>query len=114
MYQRLEVKRTSSTPIRNRLLSTLLTYLPGAWIDPRDQELISLYRLRYKMAMEEKKFDTGRIRQAFDAVKGYDAMIGRISFSPDNHCALTGDQRVMATLSSGRDPRSLGVFRERA
>ena len=44
----------------------------------------------------------------------YDAMIGRISFSPDNHCALTGDQRVMATLSSGRDPRSLGVFRERA
>ena len=33
-------------------------------------------------------------------------------FSPDNHCALTGEQMVMATLSSGRDPRSLGVFRE--
>lgn len=62
----------------------------------------------------EKKFDTERVRQAFDAVKGYDGMIGRISFTPDNHCALTGDQMVMATLVSGRDPRSMGVFRERA
>ena len=61
MHQRLEVKRISSTPIRNRLISALLTYLPGAWIDPRDRELISLYRLRYKMAMEEQKFDTALI-----------------------------------------------------
>jgi len=62
----------------------------------------------------EKKFDTERVKAAFDAVKDYDAMIGRITFTPDNHCALTGDQMVMATLASGRDPRSMGVFRERA
>lgn len=60
--QRIEVKRTtSSAAVRNRLISTLLTYLPGAWIDPRDRELISLYRLRYNMAMEERKFDTALI-----------------------------------------------------
>ncbi len=67
-----------------------------------------------KVVEAEKKFDTERVKAAFDAVKGYDAMIGRISFTPDNHCALTGDQMVMATLASGRDPRSMGVFRERA
>ena len=36
-------------------------YLPGAWIDPRRQELIALYRLRYNMAMEERKYDTAMI-----------------------------------------------------
>ncbi len=60
MQQRLEVKR-SSTAVRNRLISTLLTYLPGAWIDPKNSELISLYRLRYKMALEEGKYDTALI-----------------------------------------------------
>ncbi len=59
MRQRLEVKR-SNPATKNRLLSTLLTYLPGAWIDPKTNELISLYRLRYKMAMEEPKQDTAR------------------------------------------------------
>jgi tetratricopeptide (TPR) repeat protein len=58
--QRIEVKR-SNPPVRNRLLSTLLTYLPGAWIDPKDNELIALYRLRYKMAVEEQKYDTAMI-----------------------------------------------------
>ncbi len=58
--QRLEVKR--SVPVnRHRLLSTLLTYLPGAWIDPRNSELIALYRLRYKMAMDEGKYDAAMI-----------------------------------------------------
>ena len=58
--QRIEVKR-SNPAVRNRLLSALLTYLPGAWIDPKDNELISLYRLRYKMAVEEQKYDTAMI-----------------------------------------------------
>ena len=58
--QRLQVKR--SVPAnRHRLLSTLLTYLPGAWIDPRNNELIALYRLRYKMALEEEKYDSAMI-----------------------------------------------------
>jgi len=47
--------------MRERLISTLLRHLPGAWVDPRHNELIPLYRLRYKMAMEEQKFDTALI-----------------------------------------------------
>jgi tetratricopeptide (TPR) repeat protein len=65
---RIRVKRYS-TPVpqpgpstmKGRLLSTLLTYLPGAWIDPKNNELITLYRLRYKMAMEEQKYDSAMI-----------------------------------------------------
>jgi ABC-type branched-subunit amino acid transport system substrate-binding protein len=62
----------------------------------------------------DKRFDTEGIKKAFDSVKGYPGMIGSISFSPENHCALTGDQMVMATLLSGKDPKSMHVFRERA
>jgi tetratricopeptide (TPR) repeat protein len=58
--QRLEVKRSNGLT-RSRLLSTLRTYLPGAWIDPKNNELITLYRLRYKMAMDEQKYDTAMI-----------------------------------------------------
>ena len=73
MRQRIQVKRSNPSVtqaaaagsaqlrISNRLLSTLLTYLPGAWIDPKDNELIALYRLRYKMALEEQKYDTAMI-----------------------------------------------------
>src|SRR5690349_22768621 len=55
---------SAATPqlrISNRLISTLRTYLPGAWIEPRNNELISLYRLRYRMALEEEKYDTAMI-----------------------------------------------------
>jgi tetratricopeptide (TPR) repeat protein len=60
MRQRIEVKRSNPT-MTGRLLSTLRTVLPGAWIDPRNNELITLYRLRYRMAMEEEKYDTAMI-----------------------------------------------------
>src|SRR5688572_27094414 len=60
MRQRLEVKR-SNPALKNRLISTLRTVLPGAWIDPRTSELVTLYRLRYRMAMEEQKYDTAII-----------------------------------------------------
>src|SRR5687768_2740320 len=38
-----------------------MTRLPGAWFSPSHQELISLYRLRYGMALEEKKYDSALI-----------------------------------------------------
>jgi tetratricopeptide (TPR) repeat protein len=60
MRQRLEVKRASPAT-RQRLLSAIFRHLPGAWIDPRHDELISLYRLRYRMAMDEQKYDTALI-----------------------------------------------------
>ena len=64
MRQTIKVKRSNPAPAPGtggRLLNTLLTYLPGAWIDPRNNELITLYRLRYRMAMEEQKYDTAMI-----------------------------------------------------
>ena len=67
MRQTIRVKRSNPAPqpasvsTKGRLLSTLISYIPGAWIDPRDNELITLYRLRYKMAMEEQKYDTAMI-----------------------------------------------------
>lgn len=60
MRQRLQSYRSSSA-MRNRLLSTIFRHLPGAWIDPKHNDLISLYRLRYKMALEEHKYDTAII-----------------------------------------------------
>jgi tetratricopeptide (TPR) repeat protein len=68
MRQTIRVKRSNPAPqpaaspaSKGRLLSTLISYLPGAWIDPRNNELITLYRLRYKMALEEQKYDTAMI-----------------------------------------------------
>ena len=60
MRQRFQGNR-SNPAIKNRLLSTLFRHLPGAWLDPKQNELISLYRLRYKMALEEQKYDTAVI-----------------------------------------------------
>jgi tetratricopeptide (TPR) repeat protein len=60
MRQRFPGKR-SNPAVKNRLLSTLFRHLPGAWVDPKHNELISLYRLRYKMALEEQKYDTAVI-----------------------------------------------------
>ncbi len=60
MRQRLDVKRSDSNS-NNRLLSTIRHYLPGAWIAPKNNELITLYRLRYRMALEEQKYDTALI-----------------------------------------------------
>ena len=51
----------SNPAIKNRLLSSLIRHLPGAWVDPKHNELISLYRLRYRMALEEEKYDTAMI-----------------------------------------------------
>jgi tetratricopeptide (TPR) repeat protein len=60
MRQRFQGNRSNSA-IKNKLLSTLFRHLPGAWVDPKHNELISLYRLRYKMAVEEQKYDTALI-----------------------------------------------------
>ena len=60
MRQQIPVKR-SNPALKTRLLATIRTYLPGAWIEPKQNELVTLYRLRYKMAMEEQKYDTAMI-----------------------------------------------------
>ena len=78
MRQRIEIKR-SNPAMKDRLLSTLRTYLPGAWIDPRNNELITLYRLRYRMAMEEEKYDTA-MRMGGDGSRR--SMVNVLTISP--------------------------------
>ena len=63
MRQRLPIKRsnTPSPATSASLISTIRSYLPGVWIAPKNNELVTLYRLRYKMALEEQKYDTALI-----------------------------------------------------
>lgn len=58
--ERIQVRKSSPAQ-RGRLLSAIRTYLPGAWLSPAPEELVSLYRLRYKMALEEQKYDAALI-----------------------------------------------------
>jgi tetratricopeptide (TPR) repeat protein len=60
MEPRLRIKRSIAPP-KGRLLAAILTYLPGAWFTPSVHELVALYRLRYRMALEEQKYDTALI-----------------------------------------------------
>ena len=59
--QRIQVKTPPSSAPKTRLLSAIRTYLPGAWFSPTPQELVSLYRLRYKMALDDQKYDSALI-----------------------------------------------------
>jgi tetratricopeptide (TPR) repeat protein len=63
MRQRLPIKRSNppSPATSASLISTIRSYLPGVWIAPKNNELVTLYRLRYKMALEEQKYDTALI-----------------------------------------------------
>lgn len=58
--ERLRIK-SQPTETKRRLLSSLLTYMPGAWFTPSQNELITLYKQRYKMALEERKYDAALI-----------------------------------------------------
>jgi len=110
---------TASEPVGARQIAhakKVLTFPEAkAWeINAAISPFYDFLHLLKLVVNEEKRFDSERIKKAFDSTLNYDGMIGRISFTPENHSALTGDQMVMATLSSGRDPRSMNVFRERA
>lgn len=58
--ERLHVK-PQATQQRKRFISTLINYMPGAWFTPSQNELIALYKQRYKMALDERKFDAALI-----------------------------------------------------
>jgi ABC-type branched-subunit amino acid transport system substrate-binding protein len=67
-----------------------------------------------KVIEDEKTFDTAVIKRALDSVKGYKSMLGTVNLSPTNHSAISIEDMTMATITSGKDPKSLGPFRERA
>jgi len=61
----------------------------------------------------EKSFDPDKVKRAMDNVKGYPGLLGPISFTPTNHTGIGAEEIALATLSSVRDPKAMGVFRER-
>lgn len=63
---------------------------------------------------QEKSFDPERVKRALDNVKGYDALVGKMSFTPTNHTGVGPEELAMGTLISVKDPQAMGVFRERA
>jgi tetratricopeptide (TPR) repeat protein len=56
---RTDVKRSGS--IGTRLASALRSCIPGAFVNPSRQDLVALYRLRYKMALDERKYESALI-----------------------------------------------------
>ncbi|GGC86594.1 ABC transporter substrate-binding protein [Chelatococcus reniformis] len=68
-----------------------------------------------KMAIEqEKSFDVERVKAVLDSTKGYKGMLGTLSFTPEQHCGIDVADLVMATVTSAREPKAMGIFRERA
>ena len=67
-----------------------------------------------KLVIEtEKSFDPDKIKRAMDNVKGYAGLVGPISFTPTNHTGIGPEEIAMATLASVKNPKAMGVFRER-
>lgn len=72
-----------------------------------------LYLLK-QVVEQEKSFDVEAIKRGMDNVKNYDALIGKISFSPTNHCGISMDDITLASVASAKDPRSFVATRLRA
>ncbi|GGC87393.1 ABC transporter substrate-binding protein [Chelatococcus reniformis] len=72
-----------------------------------------LYLLK-EVVEAEKSFDTEKVKRALDSVQGFDGMLGKISFTPQNHTGISIDQISLGTALSGKDPRAMGVFRQEA
>jgi tetratricopeptide (TPR) repeat protein len=58
--ERLTIK-PQAAQTKKRLLSSIIHYMPGAWFTPSSNELVALYKQRYKMALEEHKYDAALI-----------------------------------------------------
>jgi len=62
----------------------------------------------------EKSFDPDRIKRALDNTRNHKGMLGNLSFSETNHCGISPDDVVLASVASAKDPKAMKVFRERA
>lgn len=63
---------------------------------------------------QEKSFDVEKLKRALDNVKNYPGLLGPISFTATDHTGIDADQLAMGTLLSVKDPKAMGLFRERA
>ena len=63
---------------------------------------------------QEKSFDSDALKRALDNVKGFKGLIGTFNFSATNHAGVSLEDITLASVASGRDPRSISALRERA
>ena len=62
----------------------------------------------------EKSFEPERIKRALDNTRNYKGLLGNLSFSESNHCGISPEDVVLASVVSAKDPKAMRVFRERA
>jgi hypothetical protein len=71
-----------------------------------------LYVLKH-VVEEQKSFDPDKIKAGFEQVHDFPGMFGSLSITAENHCAVPPNALAFIKLSSARDPRAMGCFRER-
>lgn len=73
------------------------------------------FLLVLKHAIEtERSFEVEAVKRGLDKVRGFAGMAGTLNFSAENHCALAASDLCMARVDSARDPKAIGMFRQRA
>jgi ABC-type branched-subunit amino acid transport system substrate-binding protein len=63
---------------------------------------------------QEKSFDSDTLKRALDNTRGFKGLIGSFSFSPENHAGVSLEDITLASVASGRNPKSVSALRERA
>jgi branched-chain amino acid transport system substrate-binding protein len=72
-----------------------------------------LYLLK-AVAEQEKSLDSDKLKAALDNTRGFKGLIGSFSFTPTSHAGVPLEDITLASVASGRDPRSISALRERA
>ena len=68
-----------------------------------------------KHAIEQtKSFEVADIKKALDSTKDFLGLLGKVSFTPENHSGIALADITLASVSSGVDKRAMGCMRERA
>jgi branched-chain amino acid transport system substrate-binding protein len=68
----------------------------------------------YKWAIEQTKdTDPDKVRAAMETLKDFPGMSGALNLSAENHCGISESNLAWCKISSSRDPRAMGAFRER-
>jgi len=94
-----------------------LAEIPGAKNNEVNIAASPYYDFVYllKHAIEQtKSFEVADIKKALDSTKDFPGLLGKVSFTPENHSGIALADITLASVSSGVDKRAVGCMRERA
>lgn len=57
--------------------------------------------------------DPADVQEALNELEDYDGLLGKISFTEDNHAGLDPEAVALASVASAKDPKAQGAFRLR-